>query len=176
MVNRVLINTLSLSAAQVVARFANFFVVLYITRYFGSTLYGAYLTIGSLQLIFSIIADFGFSNLIVRDVARNKTLAKGYASSCLLLRLIFSLVAFSGLILTGYLLKYTPNMLFLLFLCALSIPFSGLTNVLTSILTAHEKMHISSKKSQNKGFFPLTTYGRALYCKHIDFCMSLFII
>lgn len=142
--NRVLANTVSLSAAQIVTRFANFFLVLYMTRYFGTAMYGTYLTIGSLQLIFSVIGDFGFSNLIIRDIARNKTLTKEYVSSCLLLRLLFSLVAFSGLILTGYLLQYPSNFIFLLFLSGLSIPFASLTGVFASVLAGYEKMHISS--------------------------------
>lgn len=144
LVTQLVINALSLLFGQVSVRLSRFFLVLFITRYFGSATYGEYLTIASLQLVFETLSDFGLSNLLVREIARNPGCAVQYAKDCLFLKIALSFIAFACLVATAYCLSYTPRMLFLVCLSGLSIPFNTLTAVFMSVLVGQERMHISS--------------------------------
>ncbi len=88
---KIVVNTFSLTSTQIFTKATNFILLLYLTRHTGTEGSGKYFTALSLHFIFLIVADFGISNLLVRDISRDKNVIKEYISRAITLKIILSL-------------------------------------------------------------------------------------
>jgi O-antigen/teichoic acid export membrane protein len=87
-----------------------------------------------------VVSDFGLNDLIVRDVARDHTLAPQYFVSSLISKTIFSCLSIAFLIPLVYLMGYSEEIILYTIVSSVSILLITLMNSITSILKALERM------------------------------------
>ena len=77
-VRRVAKNTLSLASAEVITKLLAFVLIIFIARHLQDVGFGKYSLALAFTSFFAIVADPRFSILTIREVARDKELARKY--------------------------------------------------------------------------------------------------
>jgi len=143
-VQRIAKNTVVLLLSDIVSKVLGFFYVMYTARYLGAEGFGILSFALAFTGIFGVFSDFGLSTLIVREVARDKSLAGKYLGNIVVMK-IFLVIIISGLItLTINLLGYPEQTTKVVYLVALSIIFNTFSRMFYSIFQAYEKMEYQS--------------------------------
>ncbi|CDG65196.1 putative membrane protein [Methanobacterium sp. MB1] len=96
---RIAKNTSVLLVSQIITYVFGFFITIYAANYLGANGFGILSLALSITAIFGIISDMGLSTLMVREVARNKSLMNRYVSNTILMRIILSFLACGMIIL-----------------------------------------------------------------------------
>ena len=109
-------NTGVLAISQVITSILGFFLLIYIARYLGEVEYGKYCFAVSFTALFIIFADLGISNLIIRELARNKGLTSEYLTNVSIIKLLLSFVAFCFIALTINLMDYPEDTIYVVYL------------------------------------------------------------
>ena len=73
MLKTILKNSLSLFSSLMVTRLIGFGVVIALSRYLGVERFGQYSFALAFAALFSIVADLGISQLVIREVAKDKS-------------------------------------------------------------------------------------------------------
>jgi len=141
---RIARNTLVLFLSQIISYCLIFFYTIYIARYLGANGYGILSFALAFSGIFSILADLGLSTLIVREVARNKYLAKKYINNIILIKIILALLTFFIIIISINLLGYPQETITVVYFISLSFIFTSFFGIFYSIFQAFEKMEYQS--------------------------------
>jgi O-antigen/teichoic acid export membrane protein len=137
-------NTLVLLIAQCASSFLGFFYVIYAARYLGVEGYGI-ISFGLAFLgVLGAVADFGYSSIIAREVARDRSLAGKYIGNLILARLVLIGAMFAGVFLFAYVSHYPIVTTTVLYLLTLSTCFSLFTINSYAIFQAFEKMEFQS--------------------------------
>ncbi len=109
-------NTGVLAISQVITAILGFLMLIYIARYLGEVEYGKYCFAVSFTALFIIFADLGISNLIIRELARNKGLTSEYLTNVSIIKLLLSFVAFCFIALTINLMDYPEDTIYVVYL------------------------------------------------------------
>ena len=111
--------------AQGIGRFftfgANFIVFVLIARIGGTDFFGKYSYVITFLGLFMLIADFGMTSLLGRDIAQVRDSAESYWGNFLMLRVGANIVAIAGSIIAAYYLR--RDLFLILFVGSLSLPF-----------------------------------------------------
>ncbi len=91
--HRLIKNTLWLILAEGISKILMFLVTAYTARTLGVQGYGELSILLILSSLLSIIIDFGFNTLLVRDVAKNNFIAKEYIANIVILKVFASIIA-----------------------------------------------------------------------------------
>lgn len=78
----------SLLLAQAAYKLISFFIMIIIARFLGPDNFGIFSYGLSFVWLFLFISDFGFTEIFIRDVSRDKSLLKGYVNNILGLKMI----------------------------------------------------------------------------------------
>lgn len=143
-VRRIAKNTGVLFLSQVISYLLGFFYMMYTARYLQAEGFGILSFAIAFTGIFGVLADFGFGRLIVREVARDKSLASKYLANISVMKIILSLITFGLIALVVNLLGYPQDTVKVVYLIALSVIFTTFTRILYSIFQAFEKMEYQS--------------------------------
>src|SRR6185503_16083283 len=81
-------NTFWLLGAEVFTKIIGFFTVIWLARHYGPAAFGKFEYALSVVSIFAIFADFGFSTLIIRDIARDKSKLAQYIDNILVIKFV----------------------------------------------------------------------------------------
>ncbi len=141
---RVAKNTFFLMMGSVFGKMIRIVFVAYAARYLGAEGFGLYSVVLTLVYLFSVIADFGFNNLIIRDVSRHEEKAGEYLSNSVLLSTFLGILAYSLVILTAYVLHYPTSTIFLLLIAGLTLVPGAVSGSLRAILHAFERMDLAA--------------------------------
>ena len=109
-------NTGVLAISQVITSILGFFLLIYIARYLGEVGFGKYSFALSFTTLFTIVANLGMNNYIIREIARNKELTNEYLTNVSLIKFILSFLAFGFIALTINLMDYLRDMTYSVFL------------------------------------------------------------
>ena len=139
-IQRIAKNTNVLFIATVIGYILGFFTTLYTARYLGAEGFGIISLALSLTSIFGVLTDLGLNNLIVREVARDKSLTNKYVSNTLSIKILFSFLTFVLLILTTELMGYTWKVNIIIYLIALNVIFVAFSAIFNAIFQSYEKM------------------------------------
>ncbi len=110
------INTIYLTIASVGQKLIAFVYFLFLARVMMPENTGVYFLATSLVIIFSVVADFGITSVVIREIAKYPAKAVTFAKHALGLKIPFAVLAFVGVILTSYLLGYDSSIRFLVLL------------------------------------------------------------
>lgn len=143
-VQRIAKNTGVLLVAQVASYLLAFFYMMYIARYLGAAGFGILSFALAFTGIFAVLADIGLQTLMVREVARNKSLARKYLANVTLMKIILVTITFGLIVLTINLMGYPAETIKVVYLLALSVVFSAFTGMFYSIFQAYERMEFQA--------------------------------
>lgn len=143
-VQRIAKNTGVLLTSQAISYLLGFFYTMYSARYLGAEKFGILSFALAFAGIFSVFVDLGLNIFMIREVARDKSLAGKYLGNIFIMKITLSIIIFMLIILTINLLPYPEQTVKVVNLIALSVLFNALTSVFYSIFQAFEKMEYQS--------------------------------
>ena len=139
---RAIKNTLALSGADLFSKAINFVFIAVLARQLTSDDFGGYITITSLLALFGALADLGVSQILVREVAADRSQAGRLLVNSLLVTGAASLLAGGLLVGVAYLGNYADALRPLIILAALAVFGNTLTMTAGSLLRGLERMEI----------------------------------
>lgn len=143
-VQRIAKNTGVLLISQIVSYALGFFFVMYTARYLGAAGFGILSFAIAFTGIFGIFADLGLSTLMIREVARDKSLGGKYLGNTVVMKVLLVALTFGLIALTINHLGYPEQTIKVVYLVALSVIFGAFSNMFNSIFQAYERMEYRS--------------------------------
>ena len=143
-IQRIAKNTFFLLASNIIQFFLSFIFLTKTTRYLGSEEYGVLSFAIAFASIVIFLADLGISTVMVRDIARDKTIAPKYFSNSILLKLILSVVTLLSTALIGFAFNYPFATMQIVYVITLSLIFVSFYGIIGSIIQAFEVMEYLS--------------------------------
>jgi len=143
-IQRIAKNTGALFVGNVGGRVFSFFYIMYAGRYLGPSNFGILTFALAFTGIFSVLTDFGLRPLIIREVARDKSLASKYIANISGMKIILVTITFGLIALTINLLGYPEQTIKVVYLVGLSVIFGAFTTMFYSIFQAYERMEYQS--------------------------------
>lgn len=143
-INRVLKNTLVLFISQGICLLAGLIYFVYMARYLGAHKFGTLSYALALTGMLSILTDVGLTQLTIREIARNKTLARKYLKNVVSAKIVLSILFFSIIYALANLASYSPEKKTVVFLIAVSVILNSFNQTYYSIFIAYEKMEYKS--------------------------------
>jgi|GEM_PF-6825155 len=133
-------NSAILSAGHVVSKLVNLLLVLILTRHLGSDGFGVYSFGMAYVMLFMIVVHFGITTLLVRDIARDKTLASDMVSQTSALALLGGVLAYVLILTSASLLGIEGEEWSVLIVLGVYLVCDGWSRYLFSIFRGFEKM------------------------------------
>jgi O-antigen/teichoic acid export membrane protein len=130
--------------SQIISYVLIFFYTIYIARYLGANGYGVLSFALAFSGIFSVLVELGLSTYTVREVARDKSLAKKFIGNTLLIKIILSVLTFILIVLSVNLNGYPQNTTIVIYLISLSVILTSVSGIFYSIFQAFEEMEYQS--------------------------------
>jgi O-antigen/teichoic acid export membrane protein len=139
-VQRIAKNTGLLLVSQVISYLLGFVYIMYTARHLNKEGFGVLSFALAFTQIFGVLIDLGLGPLIVREVARDKSLASKYLANIGVMKLVLAVITFilAGLVIN--LLGYPIQTVRVVYLIVLSVIFIAFTRLFYSIFQAFEKM------------------------------------
>lgn len=133
-------NTFWLMVAEVFTKIIGFFTVIWLARHYGPDAFGKFEYALSVASIFAIFVDFGFSTLIVREIARDKSKSAQYIANILAIKFVLSVVVFGLLALSTRFIGKDSETLYLIYFLGVFSLVVSLSVFFQAIFRAYEKM------------------------------------
>ncbi len=133
-----------LLASKIVVSILGFVFVMYVARYLGVEGFGTLSFALALAEILGIFIDLGLKTLIVREVARDYSLANKYLRNVVVLKLILVIIVFTLLAITINLLDYPEHTNKIIYFICLATVFASFSNIFYSVFQAYEIMEYQS--------------------------------
>jgi len=133
-------NTMALMVTSVVSKAFAFITLILLARYLGSEDYGKLAFVMALTSFFTVIADFGLSSLIVREVAREKEKAGVYLGTFSVFKMLLAVVVFLALVLISHFGGYDYNTEILVLVFGIYTILLSYSTFFISFFRAFEKM------------------------------------
>ncbi|MBA4320380.1 MAG: hypothetical protein C0412_18435, partial [Flavobacterium sp.] len=118
--------------------------VLWLARYFGPESYGKWSFALSYVVIFSLITDFGFGNLIVREVARDRTKMAEYMDNIFFMKIFLGVVTFFLIYIIVQLLHEDAQTITLIYSFGVYIILYSFVSYFQSVFRAREMMQFET--------------------------------
>jgi len=133
-------NTFWLAVAEVIQKGVGFLIVVWIARHFGPAIYGQWAFALSFVALFTVLADFGFGTLTVREVARDKSKTSSYIDNIVAMKLILGLIVMGLIALVIQFLGKEPQVIKLVYFLGIYVILNTFGSFFRSIFRANEKM------------------------------------
>jgi len=92
-------NTFWLVMAEVIQGGIVFVITIWLARHFGPAIYGKFAFALSFVMLFSVLADFGFGTLTVREIARDKSKTAQYIDNIIAMKFVLGLITLGLIVL-----------------------------------------------------------------------------
>ncbi|MCD6384628.1 flippase [Candidatus Sumerlaeota bacterium] len=138
---RFLRNVSSTFVARATVKLISFVVTIFIINYLGRERYGIYAIVLNFSMIWMVMIDFGWVDMMVREVSRHREQTTRYFSTYIVAQLglsFFSIALFLVVILFS---GYEISIRYYLLIIAIGLFLFGFTRPFHSILIAHESLH-----------------------------------
>lgn len=137
-------NTFWLAIAEGISKLFSIIQTLQITRYLGVEGYGIYSFAISFVSLFSVLADFGFGTLLIRDIAKNKLKIGEYLVNLTILKLLLSTVSLVLIFGSTIFLGKSQYVLQVVILGGVAILLQNFLQFFHSVYRVFEKMQIET--------------------------------
>lgn len=121
-----------------------FLFMIFVARKLGVEDFGKFSFVLAFIMIFSVVIDFGFSQLATRDVAKEKLLASKYLGNGLSFRIIISVLVFILIYILINLMDYPVDTTRSTYIASAYLIFFSLCSFIYSIFRAFEKIKYES--------------------------------
>jgi O-antigen/teichoic acid export membrane protein len=139
-IQRISKNIFSLFVAQFISMILSMVLSIFIARLLGDLYFGHYSFAITFITLYTVFMDLGYDTLLVRDVARDKSLVNKYINNILSLRFLTSFIIFILMVLTINIMGYPEVVKNIVYLLGLSNILESLSNVFRTTFRAFEKM------------------------------------
>jgi O-antigen/teichoic acid export membrane protein len=156
-------NTVFLLSSQIISLLISVLYLKMSMSYLGSTQYGVLTYAQSLTGLFSVVMDLGLTTLVTRDVSRDKSLSKKYLSNVIVIKLMLALLMLGLLFTTVQLRGESQDASYAIYIVAVSVIFTAISQVFYSIFQANERMEYQSYASILNSVMLLVIASAAIY-------------
>jgi len=139
---RVAKNTSILFIAQTISYILLFFTAIYTARYLGVEGFGTLSLALALTSVFGVFVDLGMGTLVIRDIARDKSLKNKYTTNIIGIKLFLTILTFGLIVLTITIFNYPENVKIVIYLITVSMIITAFSSPFTNVFQAFEKMEI----------------------------------
>ena len=136
----ILKNSFWLILSEFFTKGISFLVFVWLARHFGVEVYGQWVFALSFVMVFSILADFGFGTLTIREVARDKSKSVQYIDNILAMKLILGLATIVLTAVTIQFLGKEAEVVKLVYILSFYVIIDTFNVFFQSIFRANEKM------------------------------------
>ena len=105
---------------------------------------GVYFLATSLEIVFSVVADFGITSVLIRQTAKHPEEAKSFAQKALGLKIVLTILAIVGLYIASDLLGYDGYLRFLIALASIILALDSLQVFLYAILRGQQDLRFEA--------------------------------
>jgi O-antigen/teichoic acid export membrane protein len=137
---RIIKNTSALAFGEIITRILSLILIIYLARYLGDTGFGKYSLAFAFTSLFLVITDPGVNTVVIRDIARDKTLVEKYTGNILILKSFLSLIAFSLIVGTINLMEYPDETRLAVYIVGIYTIMTSFSQLTRSVFRAYEKM------------------------------------
>jgi O-antigen/teichoic acid export membrane protein len=117
---------------------------MYTTRYLGSDNYGILSFSIAFASIMIFLADIGIGSVIVRDIARDKSLTAKYFGNVVLIKIVLAVITLATTAAVGYVFNYQSQTMHVVYVITLSLILTSFSGITGSIISAFEEMEYLS--------------------------------
>ena len=143
-VQRIARNTTVLLVAQAASYLLAFVYMMYLARYLGAAGFGILSFALAFTGIFGVFTDFGLHPLMVREIARDKSLVPKYLANISLMKIILVTITFGLIALAINLMGYPEQTIRVVYLVALYVIVTAFTQMFYAVFQAFERMEYES--------------------------------
>ncbi len=133
-------NAILLYSARLISTLGKFFLFIYVARVLGEATLGKFTFATVFTSFFGIIISLGMDDLLVREVARDKTTSGKYLGNIALIRLLLSLVVFACIIITINIMDYPADTRLAVYIFGGYIVFTAFSFLFRANFRAYEQM------------------------------------
>ncbi len=133
-------NTMWLFLGEIAGRLLKMALVIYAARILGAGDWGVFSYVLGLAGLFGIFSDFGLSNLLTRELAKNGPDRSQYLSTIFILKLILTFTSVCILLIVAPYVSKMPGINNLLLLMAIMLVFDSMRDFGFGLNRAYEKM------------------------------------
>lgn len=144
MTSKVARNTLYLTGASIGQKIIAFIYFLFLARIMMPEQTGQYFLAISITSIFSVIADFGITAVMTREIAKDEMQAKSLVSNAISLKIVLTVVAVVVTLVTSYFLNYGPTIQFLILLASIVLILDAFQVFFYGILRGFQALEFES--------------------------------
>ena len=137
-------NTGALTLMHIVTMALGLIFTVSLARCFGDIAFGKYSFALAFTALFAVFMDLGFNQLTIREVARDKTLAKKYMGNVLIIKLFLSLVFFALIVAAVNLMHYPSDTKMIVYIFGASTVLTSFGGLFRAVFHAFEKMEYDS--------------------------------
>jgi O-antigen/teichoic acid export membrane protein len=134
-------NFLSLTASEIVSKLLQLLVFVYLARELGKESFGVFSFGIAFALLVFIIADFGLSTLLIREISRNKKAASKYITNAFVIKIFLTIITLVVAFLFLNLLNYSQEVKLIAYTMLSFTILQSFTDLYYSIFRAFERMH-----------------------------------
>jgi len=139
-VQRIIKNASVLFFAQIITAIASIIFSVYLARKLGDIEFGKYSFALAFATYFSVFLDLGYNTLLIRDVARDKSLASKYLGNLLIFRAISSIIVFISMVVSIMLLGYPTETRIVVYLLGIFTIVLTISDIYKVTFRAFERM------------------------------------
>jgi O-antigen/teichoic acid export membrane protein len=143
-VQRIARNTTLLLVSSVAGFVLGFFFTMYVARHLGAEGFGVLSFALAFTAIFGVLTDVGLQTLMIREIARDKSLAQKYLGNVAVLKIFLAIITFGLIALAINLLHYPAETIRVVYLIGLSVVFGAFSTMFYGIFRAHERMEFEA--------------------------------
>jgi len=137
-------NTLLLTIASIGQKIIAFVYFLFLARIMMPDATGQYYLALSVTTIFSVVADFGLTPVVIREIAKDHTRAKSILAHAMGLKVPFMGLAACGAILAGKMLGYSISVQWLIAFATVVLMLDALHLLFYGVLRGYQNLRIES--------------------------------
>jgi O-antigen/teichoic acid export membrane protein len=119
-------NTAFMTIASIAQKVISFVYFTLVARALGTEGTGQYVTALAFSTIFVVFIDLGFTNVLIREIAKYKERAQEYVSSLMSVKLLLSGLSYGMMMLVAMLLGYSDHITLLIALSGITMIFDSL--------------------------------------------------
>jgi O-antigen/teichoic acid export membrane protein len=137
---RIARNAVSLFSESVIARVSNFVFTLVVVRHLAAFDFGYYSAMISLVIVSGFLAEFGISQVLVREIAQQKERSSELFSGAVVISLPLFVIIMPCAVVAAIFFGYPQSFVLLLAFAVLAIIGNTLVLLAGAVLRAHERM------------------------------------
>lgn len=170
-------NTSVLFITQILVYVIGFIITMYTARYLGTEGFGIISLALSITALVGVFADLGLMSLMIREVARNKSLRDKYVSNTALMKVLLSFLTFGIIVVLVNLLGYSELVKIVVYIITLSVIINAFIGIFNAVFQAYEKMEYVSLGSISNSIIMLLGTAVGIHFQlDILFFASIYVI